>query len=815
MKQKTMAFIATWLIIALTFSQAQTTGSNITGRVLAADGKPADGATILLLYAKDSKVAKTALSDSAGNFLFETVKNGEYLVWITLVGYDKYSSDTLRATGLPFNLEIVQLRADNGLVNNVTVLAKKPFVERMIDRTVVNVDALVSAAGATALEVLEKSPGVQVDQNGAVSLKGKQGVTIYIDDKPSYLSGDDLANYLRSLPASSIDQIELMTNPPAKYDAAGNGGIINIKTKKNLSRGFNGGLNLGANQGQLFRMNNSFNFNYRNKKFNAFGNLSHNLNNSFTNLDLFRMYKNVDNSTKSYFAQNNYFRRHGNTYNIKAGADYYVSDKTTVGMVLTGSYRKSNQKSDNTSNLLNAVKSVDSIIVARNTDDIDFKNFGISLNYRTQFNKNGHELTVDVDALTYQNLTKQLFYNYSYFPNMTLKSQDILTGRLPNEINIYSFKTDYTRPLSAGMKLSSGLKFSYAGTDNTADYNYTANSITRPDYDKSNEFIYKEHINAGYVNLNREGKKWSFQGGLRLEHTISNGHQLGNLQKPDSAFERRYASLFPTLYVSYKFDTLSKHQVGFNYGRRIDRPYYQDLNPFLYPWDKFTYYTGNPFLRPSFTHSLELSHTYNNKITTTLSYSRMKDQVDETIQILNGIYYSRPGNIGTKTIVSLSMDGDFDITKWLNIHGYTEFTNISSKSSFFNGQLNTSGSFWFMNLTSKFALGKGWDAELSGMYRTRLYNAQFILQQVGHANFALQKKLGSSVTLKCSINDIFLTRINKGTITNLVLAEANWVNKMDSRNFAFSFSYRFGKAIANQRRHDATGAQSEQNRVKN
>lgn len=220
------------------------------------------------------------------------------------------------------------------------------------------------------------------------------------------------------------------------------------------------------------------------------------------------------------------------------------------------------------------------------------------------------ELTADLDYLRYDNTLSQGFDNSSYLPNGMLINHDLLTGALPSAIDIYAAKTDYTHPLKSGLKLAGGLKTSYTQTDNIANYFYTVNQNTTPDYDKTNHFIYKENINAAYINASRDFKRLSVQLGLRFENTVSKGHQLGNVQKPDSVFKRNYNGLFPTVYLQYKLDTAGNQQISLNYGRRIDRPYYEDLNPFLAPLDKFTYYTGNPFLRPAYTQNIELSHTY-------------------------------------------------------------------------------------------------------------------------------------------------------------------------------------------------------------
>ena len=701
------------------------------------------------------------------------------------------------------------------VLKEVSISTKKAFSVRKLDRVVVNVDALISNAGTSALEVLEKSPGIQVDQNGTISLKGKSNVAIFIDDKPTYLSGEDLQNYLKSLPSSSLEQIEIMTNPPARYDAAGNGGVINIRTKKGTTRGLNGGFTVAINQGKMTRSPNSFNLNLRDGKMNYFTNLSYSYNHSFTDLDINRRYKNEDGTTKSFFNQNSFFDRKGNAGNLKIGADYYQTKSTTWGVVLTGLGRKSTQENNNTSKLLSPSSILDSTITARNIDKIKFYNGGINLNYRHQFDTAGHGITADADYLIFNNQTDQNYYNSSFFANGGLKLQDILTGDLPSRINIYALKTDYTLPLSSAWKMDAGLKMSFTKTDNTADYAYTIAGITKPDYDKSNHFIFDERISAAYLNFSKEMKHLSVQIGLRAEDTRSNGNQLGNLIKPDSTFKRSYAGLFPTFYLQYKIDTANKHQLGFNYGRRIDRPYYQDLNPFISPLDKFTFYVGNPFLKPSYVQSLELSYTYKNKYTLTSSYSNSKDEVNETIEITNGMYYSRPANLGRQIVKSISFNGSFDPLKWLNINVYSELTNIAVKSDFYTGALNTSGTFSFSNTNARITLGKGWDAELSGNYRNRMYSAQFILGEIWSANTAVQKKLSPASTLKLSFNDIFYTSIRTGTINNLAQTEANWINRSDTRNAVLSYSYRFGKAFSSTPKRSESGANEEKNRVKN
>lgn len=811
MKNVILAFAATWLSVACTFAQ---TGGKISGHVILDNKTAAQSATVSLINAVDTALLKTAVTDSAGNFSLSGIKPGMYKIAVSMIGYNDHKTETIKSTGNEITLPLITLVPDAGTLSTVSVTAKKQFVEKRADRTIVNVDALISNTGITALEVLEKSPGILVDDNGNITLKGKQGTAVFIDGKPTYMSGADLQNYLRSLPSSSIDQIEIMTNPPAKYDAAGSAGAINIKTKKLKTKGFNGNLSTSYNQGTYTRTLNTFNFNYRDKKLNLFGSAGYTLINGFSDLDIYRRYKNPDESTKSFFMQNTFLRRKGNAYTVKAGADFYADAKTTWGIVLTGQTRPLTETNDNVTDILNPASVKDSTAKALNIENSTFKNAGINFNYRKELNKPGNEITADVDYINYSTNNNQTFYNTVLLPGNVVSSTDMLTGKLPATINILSAKTDYSKTLSSDYRFSAGLKYSYTKTDNRADYYATVNNITKPDYDKSNHFIYSEQINAAYVNMNKDFKKLSVQTGLRFENTVSDGHQTGNIMKPDSSFKRNYTSLFPTFYILYKLDSAENNQVSFNYGRRIERPYYQDLNPFISPLDKFTYYAGNPFLKPAFTNSFELSHTYKNKITTTLSYSKVKNSSNETIEIVDGIYYSRPGNIGTVVYKSLSVDGSLDLKKWLSFYLYTEVSNFHSKSKLYATTLDSKGTFWSVKPNVQLKFKKGWSGEISGNYRTDITDAQFISYGYGRANVAVSKKFSAAASVKLSFNDIFYSTVNAGVINNLYLTDATYSSVNDTRQVVFTLSYRFGKVISDLRKHDASGADAEKNRVK-
>ncbi len=788
----------------------------INGTVQSLDKKALNGVTVSLLKAKDSSLVKVAVTADDGRFEFTGLSAFTGLLLITGVGYEPYYSERLilQETQPLLALQPVVLKVKEHVLNQVTVAARKALVERKIDRTVVNVDAFISNAGANALEVLEKSPGVQVDNNENIGLNGKSSVLIYIDDKPTYLSGTDLANYLKSIPASSLERIELMTNPPARYDAAGNAGIINIRTKKTKIKGFNGSVSLAYLQGKYPKTNNSINFNYRNNKINLFGTTSYAEATNFTDLDIERRIRNNDQSLKTIFAQNSYIKRWNRSNNLKLGLDYYVTQKSTLGVVLNGMLNPSSENNFNTSNLSDGNNVLDSVITADNRQRTKFRNGGVNINYRHQYDSTGRELTMDADYVVYRFRSNQYNQNASYKPDNTVISKDLLAGNLPSDIDIYSFKMDYTHPLRGNTKVDGGLKSSYTRTDNIAEYYRTTGGVTTPDYDITNHFQYDENINAGYVNVSKEMKRISLQAGLRLENTVSKGHQLGNAMKPDSAFKRTYTNLFPTFFISFKLDSAGKNQLTISYGRRIERPYYRSLNPFVSPLDKFTYYTGNPFLQPQFSDNIEIAHIFKNKITTTVYYNHISNSIDETIELVGTQYYSRPGNLATKIETGIYVSGNVPVTKWWTAVPFVMYRYLKVKSPLYTQYINSEGNFVITSLTNQLVFDKGWGAELGVNYQSKITNGQFQIKHLFQMSAGLQKKvLKNKGSVKLNIKDIFYTRVVYGTINNLQNGQGHWRNQSDSRVVSLAFSYNFGKAAGSRKKHDAGGVQSEQGRV--
>ena len=772
------------------------------------------GASISLLHSSDSSLAKASITDKDGNFFFENINQGIYFLTASYIGRKTVNSKSfvLSADKPTVVVEVLQLLPNGKDLKEVSVISKKAFIERKIDKTVVNVDASVTNAGSTAMDVLEKSPGVTVDKDGNISLKGKQGVMIMLDGKPSFLSGAELANLLRNMSAANLDQIEIMTNPSAKYDAAGNSGIINIKTKKTKQKGMNGSLTLGYGQGVYAKTNNSLNLNYRNGKFNIFSTLSVNQRKNYQHLDIKRVYKNMDQSVTAIFDQNARMLHNNGSNSAKIGVDYYASKKTTIGFVVSGFINPEKQTNLNTSYLKNGFGIVDSVAVSTGSEDGSWKNGAINFNLRHQFDSAGREFIMDIDYMDYNATKTQPFSNITYLPNGTVSNSNQLVGELPSVIKIYSAKADYTHPVKNIVKIETGIKTSFVNTDNTAGYFNIINDVKHPDYEKSNRFRYKENINAAYFNASKEIKKWGFQAGLRLENTNYSGNQFGNPQRTDSSFTKSYVGLFPTMFVSYNAN--EKNQFSFSYGRRINRPAYEDLNPFMFYLDKYTYGEGNPFLRPSYANVLEMSHTFQQWLTTTVNYSHTKDLFSEIFEPRGYATVIKQGNLASADNASISVSAQKPLTKIWTLIVYSEANYSQYKGLTFGNSEKRTGNIYLVNINNQFKFNKGWSAELSGFYRTKGIEGQVSINPLSQVNAGVQKEiLKKKGTLKLNIRDAFFSMVQNGKL-DILNTDASFHQYGDSRVVSLNFTYRFGKSIKGVQKRKTGGAGDEQNRIK-
>lgn len=653
--QKTSLLVLSLLLLAASASKAQ--NAVLHGKINDENGAPLYMTLVQLYRPADSVALHSTYSNEDGSFDFKGLQAGTYQFKSSYLGYEPYQQDiALPDNNADKDMGAIGMKPSATLLNTVTISGKQKFVERKIDRTVINVDALGGSSGSNALEVLERAPGVSIDQDGLIKLKGRTGVVVYIDEKPTYLSGAELENYLKSLPAGALKQIEIIPNPPAKYDAAGNSGIINIITKRNKLAGLHGNVSTVLQRGRYTRNNNNLNLNFNRKRLGVYLNLNGGVRESFQDLNINRYYKNQTDEVESSFSQNSFIVKNGRSLNGNFGMDFYLTDNTTLGFSVKAGLSPNGAQTDNTAFVRDGAGAVLQKVNADNADDRQLNNSTYNMYWKQQLSKKGANLVVDADYVRYISDAEQTFKNYVYTPNDLLTFQDQINGNLPSTIEIYAAKADYTQPIGEKAKFEAGIKSAFTATDNTADYRRTEGGITTPDYNLSNRFLYDEWIYAAYLNYSRSFGKVDLQVGLRGESTRLQGDQLGNPVQPDTNFTRQYNSLFPTLFALWRIDSSGKHVLTFNFGRRIDRPFFQDLNPFISPLDKFTFYGGNPNLLPTFSYNFNLTHTYRDWLNTTLSYGLVSDGINETLEISEGIYYSRPGNIATNHSLSLSVE---------------------------------------------------------------------------------------------------------------------------------------------------------------
>jgi hypothetical protein len=605
-----------------------------------------------------------------------------------------------------------------------------------------------------------------------------------------------------------------MDNPPAKYDAAGNAGVINIKTKKNTIRGFNAVVSAIYAQGFYGRTNESINLNYRVNKVNLFANLAYNEQKTFRRLEIDRDYFDANGDRTSALKDISYFRPKGNNTNIKAGMDYFVSPKTTWGVVFTGAISADHDSSPVYSLLYGKNGALDSTINTLNTSKNKFNSGGVNLNYTHKYDSTGRVLTFDLDYIRDVSGSNQLFVNNTFLPDGTLTNSRTLTDNLPATINIYSAKADYSHPLKGKAKVEAGVKSSYVNTDNAANYFNVINGESTIDYNNTNRFLYKENLNAAYVNFNKNFGRFSLQTGLRVENTNGNGHQLGNAEKADSSFINHYTNLFPTAYFSYNLDTAGHNVLALSYGRRIGRPNYGSLNPFTFFVDEFTYFTGNPFLKPQFTDNYKLAYSFRSLFTVALAYNYTTDVQGETIHRSGSVFISTQGNIGQQKTLDFSVNSNFQPTKWWSVNLYAEVYKNTYQGPFYTGYLNQSQVTFSGNGNNQFTISKTWSAELSGFYDSGGTYGQFVTLPKGMLNAAVQKKiLNNKGSIKLNVRDMLHSFSPSGTITNIAGANATFHNFIDTRVATLAFTYSLGRSTNTPQKRETGGAESEQGRA--
>lgn len=805
------------LLTTCTFLFAQEQRRKISVTISNEQKAPLESATIELLRAGDSALIKTALSDKSGLVEIEQVPAGSYFLQVSMVSHDNFYSApfTLGDSDLVLQPVVLRPKAQTQL-QGITVTSRKPFIQRLTDRIVVNVENSVVSAGASALDVLERSPGVSVDQNDAISLRGRGGVIIMIDGKPSPLGAADLANYLRGLPSNAIESIHIITNPSARYDAAGNSGIIDIRMKKDQRMGTNGTLTIGAGQGIYPKANGSLGLNNRTKKTNIFGNYNYsyreNLNHLVMNRNFFNngVFNGADDKV-------NYTTSNLNTHTVRAGADFFPSDKTIVGFVVNSNLNNINRRNRNSSVVFNP-QSQPTFTFRTTADGRDqLRNTFANVNFKHSFNTKGRELTADID---YGVFTSDVFSStdtrYFKLDGSTQQPAYILDGYQDGKLTLKTAKADYVHPLAKG-KMEMGFKTSFVTSDNDAKFFDMSTGTPQNDINKTNQFFYEENNNALYANYSREFKNFDMQIGLRSEQTVINTNQVVGNVKWDSS----YLQLFPSAFFTYKLK--EDQTIGISVSRRIDRPNYQQLNPFLFLIDVTTYSTGNPRLLPQLTWAYDLNYTVKN-LNFTLGYSRTKDVHNMVILRFKDAFPSIPADENVTVLLpvnleafdyyGLTMSAPVRINKWWNMVNNADAYYVHFRGNLAGANLSNGSPVLEARTNNSFTIPGGWTAELNGIFSSGGRYGFMVSKPQWSLSTGVQKTaLKGKGTFRFNISDIFYTNRPRATITYEGVYVEKWRAYRETRVANLSFTYRFGNSKVQAARKRATGSEEERIRA--
>lgn len=769
----------------------------ISGKV-EGNGQPLASATVILVKAADSSVVKMSISNDEGEYRFDHPGAGRYRIKFSAVGFKETYSEIFEMDQESKIIPVLTLETLESELDAVVVVKQKPLIEQKIDRMVVNVGASLTSGGSNALEVLEKAPGVVVDQDGNISLKGKQGVMILIDGRPTHLSGQELANLLKGMTSDQLEQVEIMTNPPAKYDASGKAGVINLVMKGNKKQGVNGSVTVSGTQGIYPRWVGAGALNFKNNKINFFSNASASYSSRYNALDLSRKYLNDNGDLLAIFDQNAFHGGNYSTNNVKLGADYYLNTKTTLGIVLSRSNYTEDGKGDNLSYLKSPIGVLDSLVKSTYSGHVTYNTYSVNLNLRKKLDSLGKEFSIDLDYINYTTDETSTYRNSTLTPEGQKKYDEWLKAILPFNINIYSARLDYVFPVKDKIKIEAGLKTGMVDAKNKAYYYEMPVQDWEIDYKRTNFFNYNEKIHAAYLSYSQQvSEKFALKAGLRYEYTDYGGDQFGNPTRTDSSFTNAYGSLFPTLYLSY---TASEdHTFSVNTGRRISRPRYQNMNPFMYFIDKFTYGQGNPFLKPEFAQNFEFSHIYKGKFTTTLNYGVTNDLFAETFdqpEDSTGYSYisiSKQGNIGKSTGAGIAFSASISIGSWNNATFYANY-NYEHYKGIVNGDyLDRSAGVVNLNMNNQIKIAENWNAEVSGTFHTKGVFGQVVYKQRGWMDLGVSKKLWDGKgNVRLSIRDVLNTNSPRADI-NFKNTLGKVQNHWDTRTVTLRFQYNFGK----------------------
>ena len=787
-----------------TSSQSSGTSGFLRGRLFDAQTRePLMFSTVALLNVADSSLVTGVTTDEDGRFLLEKLSDGEYRLRITNIGYHSYVSDVieLRRGNNRLDLGSFFINPSTSQLTGVEIVAARPVLEQQAGKLVFNVAESTTSIGDNALETLKKFPGVQVDNDDNISLNGNSSVLVMLDGRPTQMSGTQLANLLKSLPSSDIDRIEAIDNPPARYDAEGIGGILNIRTKRTRMMGYSGTVHAGFRYHREFQHDEGFDLNFRTHKFTVFANLNYGTYNNPAGSTGYTKYPDGSRWVVNKGEGEDWGIHQKNQFiSGRAGFDYHINRRN----ILSLSYRLQDGGNNVTFNSKTRMFTPNNIISESFSQGLtgnnNWGNQNLNLNYQNIFDSvNNRQFFIDAswvrNGFSGGGNNELLYFSGDFTKDTTQIDRYNLEATLPS--NIFSIKADLEYPLNKETKIETGIKHSYVNNDNSQAY--FNEGIPNPNM--TFRYVYTENISSFYGMINHVfSPKTSVEVGLRGEYTAWKGNNKTSKQINTGD----YFGLFPSLNANQKLT--EKTGLNFSYSYRLRRPNYTDLNPILIRNMAYEFFSGNPNLSPEYSHIFRLAYTYNHAPIVRLSYARSDDEIRSVPHYVGDTVFNRPENLGQNDAVSLQLMFQHTFfAKWrLLVTGGGEYSKTHFK---YNDVAETREFFrasYYISNDITLSRTMSLDINSWGQFpQKRLFTTHAGLYSV---NMGIRKSFfDRKLTATLSLNDIFNTA-NKWTNDTKVPAGEGMImhsyneNYWTSRSISFRLSYRFGKGNVQTRR---------------
>jgi iron complex outermembrane receptor protein len=789
------------MCLAFIFNHVMYANDKIVGRVIDNKNQPIEFATVALLNSKTKELVKGGITNQKGEFMLDKLNSGSYMLTVSIVGYDKFQSETVDVDATKNRIieKNIILGESVHQLGSVQVVAKKKFIEQTVDKMVINPEASITSAAENVFEILKKLPGVSIDNADNISLKGKQGIKVMIDDKPTYLSSEQLSSLLKSMQGRNIDKIEIIENPAARYDAEGNSGIINIRTKHNKALGLNGSLNTGMSYSGRYKENAGLDINMNFGKLNVYGNYSFYDWNNWNDMRAVRNFlsTNLAGSSQHINKFNDY---NGNAHNYKIGSDLILSKGHVLSVMFIGNSGWNKNDNKGTTEFISVNNRVDSLFLINTPGINNWNNETYNVNYKWDIDSTGRSLTVDADYARFHfdsnnNQNGSFYIGNNIQSNRNLGLRTIQSG----DIEIRTARLDYIHPLNKIYSFESGLKSSLVTNNSLVGMSGYINQF--------DDFNFIEEVNAAYLSGRAQYPKTSIQLGLRLENTTSKGiSKVTSHEYPNS-----YLQLFPSLFIK---QTLTDNQyLNFRYSYRIGRPNFNNINPFVWMLDPYTYEKGNPLLKPQFTHSSGLSHSYKGMFITSIGFSYTNDLFSEIIiqDDAKRVIYKSVDNLNNSINMNASETMQFELAKWWRLNGTITGTyrEISAKN---DGVPSLRNWEYKANMSTNISLPYKIGMELSGYYASKqLMGNSYYTPNFGVDLGFQYKVFNDNGIIRVSVNDIFQTS-NAQAYVKSGNVDLKIDSKNDTRKLNVAFIYRFGKNDFKTRSNRSTASSEEQGR---